>query len=514
MRRILCLWFPNWTIQRWYHSDPALRSGSLVVLADAGRQGLRVDACCPHAAQQGVTRGMPYAEAKALLPYSPVSRARATSVVWKKSDPASDRQALQSIALDCQHYTPLAGLDAAVASEAVLLDVTGCTHLLGSERDFLAAITRDFADRKYELRTAIADTIGAAWAVAHCGPSGTIVPPGEQARVLDALPVAALRVGTDVLRLLNRLDVRTIAQLRQLPRSTLPSRFGPQLLQRLDQALGDRWESFTPERLAAPICAAWRSDEPLTDQREVSFIFCQLLDQLLRDLAPRRAGMLEVQGELRTESQALLTIPLRLARPSVDTQHLGQLFELACERQTWPGPVCAFRLEAVCIGSLAERQITLLEDERQSAERDISRLVERLTSRLGEQAVLRPACVAEPLPESSLRLVPWLNDETDSQNSYVPDLEVAGSRPWRLLPTPQPVDVMVVIPDGPPRRLCWQGRMTGIAQSWGPERLETGWWRNRDLQRDYYRVETTEGYQYWLFRQCDSGRWFLHGFFD
>jgi len=79
---------------------------------------------------------------------------------------------------------------------------------------------------------------------------------------------------------------------------------------------------------------------------------------------------------------------------------------------------------------------------------------------------------------------------------------------------PVPVSVISVMPDGPPFSFRLRGREYRIAQSWGPERIETGWWRGRPIARDYYRVETTTGQRFWLFRNLEEGRWFLHGNFE
>jgi len=73
---------------------------------------------------------------------------------------------------------------------------------------------------------------------------------------------------------------------------------------------------------------------------------------------------------------------------------------------------------------------------------------------------------------------------------------------------------MAVMPDGPPLAFRLRGREHRIARSWGPERIETGWWRGRPIGRDYFRVETTTGQRYWLFRRLADGRWFLHGRFE
>jgi len=71
-----------------------------------------------------------------------------------------------------------------------------------------------------------------------------------------------------------------------------------------------------------------------------------------------------------------------------------------------------------------------------------------------------------------------------------------------------------VVPDGPPLRFTWAGVDYVVARSWGPERIEAGWWRGQDVRRDYYVVATQLGNRFWLFRWPADGRWFLHGSFD
>lgn len=49
----------------------------------------------------------------------------------------------------------------------------------------------------------------------------------------------------------------------------------------------------------------------------------------------------------------------------------------------------------------------------------------------------------------------------------------------------------------------YRGREYRVVRAEGPERLETGWWRGPDIRRDYYRVVTDTGEQFWLFRVLD-----------
>jgi protein ImuB len=45
----------------------------------------------------------------------------------------------------------------------------------------------------------------------------------------------------------------------------------------------------------------------------------------------------------------------------------------------------------------------------------------------------------------------------------------------------------------------------------GPERIESGWWDQDDVRRDYYLARTGEGAQVWVFRDRRDGAWYLQG---
>jgi protein ImuB len=83
-----------------------------------------------------------------------------------------------------------------------------------------------------------------------------------------------------------------------------------------------------------------------------------------------------------------------------------------------------------------------------------------------------------------------------------------------LYPQPQLVEAVSVVPEGPPLKFHLRAEEHTVARRWGPERIETGWWRDGCIRRDYYRVETTVGERFWLFRELHSGRWFVHGEFN
>ena len=82
-----------------------------------------------------------------------------------------------------------------------------------------------------------------------------------------------------------------------------------------------------------------------------------------------------------------------------------------------------------------------------------------------------------------------------------------------MLPRPVPIRVIALLPDGPPTWFAWRGQEYLVAAAAGPERLETAWWRGRDVRRDYFRIAAETGEQFWVYRAADDGRWYLHGMF-
>ncbi len=433
--------------------------------------------------------------------------------IFLPADFVADRDILCQLALDCQRFTPLVGLEEGTHPESLFCEVTGCTHLWGGETQFLDAVSDYWLKRGFQSQFALTSTMCASWALAHTSKT-SFVGVGDEEQALSCLTVAALRLPSVVLESLEALGLWTIGDVLSLPRESLVSRFGAILPQRLGQALGFIPETFICERLREPLSVFREWELPIEDRNTLALLCRRMLEELLSMAGRLSMGIQELEGELRSETGPI-SIDIRLVEPTRDDSHLAKLVELQLDRQRWTGGIIAIRWTAPKLGRSERAHSTWFDDEAGTrASRAFNSLVERLSSRLDPRAVLRTAVVPDAQPEHAVRLVPWMDPDAPESVSFALSPEQSRARPFRLLDTPQPIEVASVVPDGPPLRMVWQRENYRVVRSWGPERIATGWWRAEDVERDYYRAELEDGTHVWIYRDQRNRRWFLHGFFD
>ena len=162
---------------------PELRRLELVLFASQNQRPT-ITACSPKSKRLGICIGQPLAEARALLP----------NAVFLPADFAADLSALGQLALDCQRFSPMVGLEEGAYPESLLCDVSGCTHLWHGEKPFLQAVRGYWRERGYQIQLALAGALGAAWALAHTA-TFSLVPAGNEEKALSDLSrAAALRL--------------------------------------------------------------------------------------------------------------------------------------------------------------------------------------------------------------------------------------------------------------------------------------------------------------------------------
>jgi protein ImuB len=494
----MCLWLPNWPVQRHVSEQPELVDRALLLYA-VSKGKPAVTACSDGAAAKGVVPGMPLAEARALWP------AGDPSVSIVPHDAEADRRALVGWAYFAQRYSPRVWLEDIEHPNCLLLDLTGCAHHFGGEKALADRAMCDLRSCGLTARVAVADTVGAAWAFAHAARPGlVIIPPGKHRDLLGRLDLALLRLPHAVVRQFHVFDIRSIQQLMNLPRAEVVVRFGQDVLLRLDQALGDVPEVVRPERFVEPVAACWEFEDSTALRWILEKVLEHLLQQMLDRIAPQQLGIERLICELRMTNRERSSFTVGLLQPSDSLRHLMDLTGLQLEKLQLPAEVDQLKLRAR-VAPRTWRQGHIFEADRRNTREEFQALIERLSNRVGEKSVLRAYLRPEVQPELSFGYSPWLASRIPDQPSRSSG---ALSRPVDLPRSPAPVQVEI---DGRPTRMVWRERSYIVVQSWGPERIETGWWRGRDVRRDYYRIEVEGGRRFWLFQDLVKGRWYLHG---
>jgi protein ImuB len=388
-------------------------------------------------------------------------------------------------------------------------------------------VVADFRCWGFIARATVADTVGAAWAVARTAAGPIIVPPSRQAQALRRLPVEALRISSEAVEILRALGLWTIGHLVDLPRETLPSRFGPEILRRLDQACGHIPEPILPERPEEPIEATYGCEPPIESRAAIEVILQRLLARVMKRLQLRNAGILQMDIELSVAKEEPTRFSVGLVRPSLDPKRLRELLRLQLERVRLKDRLAGAKLRVIRTAPLEADQTALFEAAEHHARRDLDSLLNRLSNRLGPRAVLCPRLSPDYQPERAVEYASLAEQEpkshdperarkrgrrkNSSPNADSPSRSPNPQRPVRLFPVP--VQVWSVVPHGPPIRLQWGNRDQQIVHCEGPERIETGWWRSSSVARDYFRADTQDGQRLWLFHARDEGSWFVHGEF-
>lgn len=473
---------------------------------------------------------MPLAEAAALAEH-------AGECFTLPHDPAADLMALTRLAEHCERFSPIVGWRTAegvrnaecemqnAGPDCLFLDVTGIGVLFGGEENLTQEVVADSARLGYEVRVAVADTIGATWALARQSASPVVQVPSTEYSALSALPIDSLRLSPETIDLLAQLGVTQLEQLLALPRESLRARFGEQLLLRIDQLFGTAQEMIVPYRPPPQFADEWLLEYPAEQREVIEQILQELMHRVARALADRREGVLRLSCRLDCVPGRPLFLEIGLFRPSADAAHLCDLVQMQLEQTVLPGPVGRLRLEATLTAPLENRQGELFAASAHQAARQFALLIDRCSSRLGADKVLCPELTADPLPERAVRYRKGVRGQESRVRNRRPLVRQTRNaergtqftprsallRPLTLHSPPLEIAAVSIAPDGPPVSFQRHGVRYDIVHQCGPERIETGWWRGKSVRRDYWRVETTTGQRFWLFRNLGDGKWYLHG---
>lgn len=232
--RALSVWFPSWPITRLRISSPrSVPSFDPFVIVDCDRVST-ISAVNNSARRAGIQIGMSLAIAEVAFP----------GLTTRPAEPKKDYCKLLRLARWARRYGPNSRC---CGKDGLSIDITDRAHLFGGEPRLLDDIAEQFRTFDIPAHVAVADTPGAALALArHCWPENAdwvMAPVGAARGVMEPLPVEGLCLDPRTTVLLKRLGIRRIGDLYEIPRNKLVRIFRSTLITRevlehLDSALG------------------------------------------------------------------------------------------------------------------------------------------------------------------------------------------------------------------------------------------------------------------------------------
>ena len=473
------------------------------------KNALRLAAIDARAEQHGLHTGQVLADARAMIP----------SLETIEEDTNADHALIENLADWAERYTPLVARD---PDNGLILDITGAAHLFGGEQALVSDLSIRLHDQGFFARAAIADTPGAASAIARFGAS-SLVPIGKAAGMLKPLPLAALRLDHQTVSAMDRVGLKRIGQIIDAPRAPLAARFGTMLIRRLDQALGREEEAITPRRPTPPFIAERRFAEPIVREEDVGATLSSLATTLAHSLEARGLGARALELALFRVDGIVARTAIGTSRPIRSPNLVLDLF-----REKFAGLGESFdagfgydtiRLSVQATAPCDAAQIDLVGDT--DIDADLDQLVDRIGARLGADYIGRIAARDSHIPERAEIFEASSHDGFAQGREACPpcDPSEAIDRPLRLFARPEPIEAIAGVPDGPPIHFRWRRALYRITRAEGPERIASEWWRDDEMSRDYFRVEDVSGHRFWLFREglygreTISPRWYLHGVF-
>jgi len=547
-RRILSLWFPRLAAERCLRDSRGLPAGPFAVVGEVQNAQVLVS-LSDQASAAGLTRGQPLRDARAMCPEL--------------------QTRLQNVRLDAAFLTVLRRWAGKVSpwvseesSEGLVIDLTGCAHLFGGEDGVMRMLGDDCTRMGITVRMGVADTAGAAWAGARFsgeGVKGTrsgddiaqearatrsravrrrhwerggappalgdarsvtprIVAPGQSRTALAGLPVAALRLQTTTIEMLNRLGLRQIGDLAGQPRAALARRFGRELVQRLDQAFGVEPEPINPARPPVSFAVRLTLPEPIGLAEDIAAGIDRLLPALQDKLRRAGQGARRVRLECHRADHTMGWVEVGLARPSDAPDRIRPLLLMKIDEIDAGFGIDMIRLWAPVVEPVHAHQHRGHADAaakgagRMAGGTRMDDLLGRIGARIGLETITRLHPADSNIPEKTFKPLAaiWSEPATD----------------WPRPPGPRPLELwrpeIVTADENPalPASFRWRGRIFETRAALGPERIAPEWWLDdpdwRTGVRDYWRVTTRTGERFWLFYAHGatmSPGWFCQGGF-
>lgn len=494
MRRILSLWLVQLPLDRHIRRGDERVGGAFAITTEA-QNTVRLAYLSDQAREAGLVPGLSLPDARAICPH----------LLSEPDDPAGNEALLRALVRWADQFSPLVSAD---PPDGLVMDITGCAHLFGGEAEMAETLYQHSMDLRLVARVGIADTKGAARALARfSGRPVTVSPPGRTAEALQGLPIAALQLAPGLVHEIRRTGLQTIGELCTIRPSELNRRYGVALTATIQRSLGQTPDPVTPGKPDPVYAARMTLPEPTGHQEDLEAIILRLSGSVCARLKADGCAARCYRLTLRPVDAREQTLVIGFTRPSACPDAVLRQMRPQLDRLEMPFGADFFRIHADRIEPLYPKQAGF--DKRSEQEDDRADLISTLGNRLGFSRIRFFMAADSHIPEREFFTIDAV--DIDRRTAWIPS---PARRPVRLYAPPERLHVKV--PGRPPLKFEWRCQNYETAHAFGPERLSGEWWHDQPAGlRDYWRVETKQGPRLWLLTWPgqESTAWYMAGRF-
>jgi len=375
-------------------------------------------------------------------------------------------------------------------STALWLEIGASLRLFGGFRNLIEQLEAELRKLFYSYQLGISPTLEGSALLARTGVRVAITTLSALRARIENIGVHWLNLDPWITQQLQTVGVRTVGLVVGLPRDGVAKRFGPEVCNYLDRLTGAAPDPRPTYRLPPKYHTHFEFEAEVRNTESLLFPLQRMLREFVGFLRARDTGVQRFTVRF-IHRDAVTNINVGLSMPDRNSDRFLALTRERLEHTTLPSTTLALQLSAEEFAMPTALHSDMLSGEAEQSE-DFSHTLDRLVARLGEEQVHNVKAVADHRPESTWApLTGMASIETARQRLDFPD------RPLWLLPEPKPLQSGAVPPLAP-----------------GMERIESGWWDDGDVQRDYFIARTPQGAALWVYRDASDGSWHLHGFWS
>ncbi|WP_286689988.1 MULTISPECIES: DNA polymerase Y family protein [unclassified Aeromicrobium] len=505
--RTLVVWCPDWPVRAALPDLPRDEPGAVL-------EGGQVLACNHAARVEGVRRGMRRRDAQARCPELHLADHR----------PDVEARSFEEVLLGVEELSP-----AVTPLRPGLCALPVPARFYGGEEQAAAVVAeRVVSLAVWDVRLGVADTLFAAeQAARRAAPQDVhVVEPGTDAAFLAPLPVEVLE-SPDVVSLLRRMGLTTLAHLAALRPSDVHTRFGAHggLLHRL--ASGQDPRLLARRDVPPELSGVLALEPPVSSSETVAFSLRSVAERFVARLAER--GVVCTALGIEVEVDGVVASTRRWAHP----RWFGAVDVV--DRVRWqlqgtvlPGPVGGVRLVPETVAPVGEHAPVLFGAGTRAADDErVERGIARVQGLVGHDGVLAAQVQGGRAPAARRLLTTWGEQAQPARAVGAPwPGSVPPPAPATVYAAPRPAQVVgpgdrVVGVDGRGAISCEpvRFRATGDEQwrpvaSWaGPWPVDELWWDEAAARRvARFQVVGVDGTA-WLM-VVENGTWWTEARYD